>query len=44
MLSTTQRLNKIAEQAGFSDYRHFCKVFKNNTGQSPKAYRENHLG
>lgn len=29
---------RIAEQTGFSDYKHFCDVFKRYTGQSPRGY------
>lgn len=37
------RIQDIAEELGFSDYRYFCTVFKSETGQTPLNYRaENH--
>jgi len=39
ILMTNERLKDIAFQAGFQDYRHFCKLFKSMTGASPSSYR-----
>jgi len=39
ILLTNERLKDIAFQAGFQDYRHFCKLFKSMTGKSPSSYR-----
>jgi len=37
------RIQDIAEELGFSDYRYFCTVFKSETGQTPLSFRaENH--
>lgn len=33
-------LKSLALRSGFSDYQHFCKVFKRKTGLSPAAYRQ----
>lgn len=33
-------LKSLAMRSGFSDYQHFCKVFKRKTGLSPAAYRQ----
>ncbi len=35
------RIQDISEELGFSDYRYFCTVFKNETGQTPLNYRAN---
>ena len=32
-------LKECASQAGFSDYRNFCKLFKKQTGLRPAQYR-----
>lgn len=34
----------IAEQCGFTDQRHFSKLFKEQTGMLPSDYRQRHLG
>lgn len=34
----THRIYEIAELTGFSDYKHFCSVFKKYTGISPTEY------
>lgn len=36
------RLREIAEQLGYYDQYHFCKVFKKATGVSPSEYRASH--
>lgn len=33
-------LKSLVLGSGFSDYQHFCKVFKRKTGLSPAAYRQ----
>jgi len=33
------KIAEAAERVGFSNYRHFCKLFKKMTGQSPMSYR-----
>lgn len=37
-------LSEIAATAGFSDQSHFCRVFKQETGQTPAAYRRSTMG
>lgn len=32
-------IKNISERAGFTDYQHFCKVFKKRVGCSPAAFR-----
>lgn len=39
LITTNSRLKDIARQAGFYDYRHFCKLFKIVTGKTPRSYR-----
>ena len=39
ILETDERISKISESTGFSDYSYFSKVFKKTFGQSPSAYR-----
>lgn len=40
LTSTNIPINKIAVKVGYEDSLAFSKVFKNKTGLSPKAYRE----
>ena len=35
------RIQDISEELGFSEYRYFCTVFKNETNLSPLSYRAN---
>lgn len=44
MLDNRKKLKEIAADAGFTDYQHFCKVFKNNTGDTPTDYRKQLMG
>lgn len=37
--STEMTLEEIAFKLGFSNGNYFSKVFKKNTGQSPREYR-----
>jgi len=37
--STPARVQDIAAQVGYEDYRHFCTVFKKATGLTPLQYR-----
>lgn len=38
---TTLNIMDIAEQAGFSDYNYFSRVFRKRAGVSPRQYRTN---
>jgi two-component system response regulator YesN len=40
LVSSDSKMTDIAEQTGFSNIRHFNRVFKNETGLTPKDYRE----
>ncbi|NIK77174.1 two-component system response regulator YesN [Paenibacillus castaneae] len=40
MAHTDHKIAIIAEQTGFTNIRHFNRVFKNETGLSPKEYRD----
>lgn len=40
MLHSDEKLANIAEQTGFTNIRHFNRVFKSATGMAPKVYRE----
>ena len=37
-------LNQIAYRWGFSDYTHFCRLFKSAYGLSPRNWRNKILG
>lgn len=37
---TTHSINEVAELVGYSDARHFSKVFQKNVGVKPTAYRK----
>lgn len=37
---STDTIKKIAADAGFVDYQHFCKTFKKHFGMSPAAFRK----
>ncbi|MDO4616083.1 MAG: response regulator [Lachnospiraceae bacterium] len=37
---TKEKVRAISEQAGYNDYRHFCKTFKKVTGVTPQEYRK----
>lgn len=39
ILSSDKALNQVAAQAGFVDYRNFCKLFKRETGMRPAEFR-----
>ena len=44
LLETTDwRVNEIGRRAGFSDEKHFLKVFKAAVGMSPTEYRKSVL-
>ena len=34
-------VGEISEKVGYSDYNHFCRVFKNKIGCTPSEYRSN---
>lgn len=38
--NTTQNINEIAEQVGFSDAKYFAKLFKKEIGVKPTEYRD----
>lgn len=40
LASTDEKIARLAESTGFSNIRHFNRVFKNETGVTPKEYRE----
>lgn len=40
LLESGGTIKEIAQNAGFFDYRHFCKTFKKKTGLSPAEYRK----
>lgn len=40
LASTDEKIASIAESTGFTNIRHFNRVFKNETGVTPKEYRE----
>lgn len=43
MAYSDQKLVVIATQTGFTNIRHFNRVFRNETGMSPTEYREKHM-
>ena len=43
LVFTTINITDIANACGFYDCTHFCKVFKKQTGSSPKNYRKKTL-
>jgi two-component system response regulator YesN len=40
LATTNDKIAAVAEQTGFANIRHFNRVFKNETGVSPKEYRD----
>ncbi|MBM7564022.1 response regulator transcription factor [Paenibacillus sacheonensis] len=40
ILRTDDPIARVAEQCGFSDYRHFSRVFRDFTGMLPNEYRK----
>ena len=40
MKQTNKKVNQVAIEVGFSDYRYFCKVFKSETGMNPTEYKK----
>ena len=38
LLESTKNINEIADKVGYSSFTHFCKVFKNEVGVTPKQY------
>lgn len=43
LLSTDKSVIKVAEEAGFSDYNYFIRIFKKHTGVTPKLYRNTEM-
>lgn len=43
LTETTMHISDISSAVGYQNYRHFCKLFKEQYSISPKAYRNNHL-
>ena len=43
LVISDQTIKQIAQNAGFADYQHFCKVFRKREGVSPAAYRRMQL-
>ena len=43
LVSSSQRINSLAAEEGFSDYQYFVKIFKRLTGLRPSQYREKFL-
>lgn len=41
---TAQSSTAIAEQCGFYDHAHFCRLFKQRTGETPGAFRAKNAG
>ena len=39
LAQTNLKTYEVAQQAGFGDYRHFCKTFKRLTGKTPTEVR-----
>jgi|GEM_PF-490827 len=44
LMFTDQKLDQIAEQTGFHDRAHFSRVFREQIGTSPAAYRKQQKG
>lgn len=42
LAETALHVSEIAYRTGFGDYNYFCRVFRTETGMSPKKYREHH--
>jgi len=42
LTETGLSVSEVALRTGFSDYNYFCRVFRAETGLSPKKYREIH--
>jgi len=42
LLTTSKRINDIAEEIGYGDYRYFRTLFKKEYGYSPSEYRSKH--
>ena len=38
LLESTKNINEIADKVGYSSFTHFCKVFKQKVGVTPKQY------
>ena len=41
LLATSGQVNQIADYLGYEDASYFIRFFKNHTGYSPEAYRQN---
>lgn len=43
LVSTSLKLNQIADQAGYSDPKYMSRIFREETGMLPSEYRKTHL-
>lgn len=39
LIATQRPIVEIAQAVGFADYNYFCRVFRKETGSTPKSYR-----
>ncbi|MFD0960217.1 response regulator transcription factor [Paenibacillus chungangensis] len=37
---TTMKIYEVSQAIGMTDYRYFCRVFKNDTGKTPTEYKK----
>ena len=44
LVFTNQPIHEIAAELAFADPSHFARFFRNNTGTSPQAFREERGG
>ncbi len=42
LISSNCPISDVAGAVGFSDYNYFTRIFKANTGMTPRAFRKNH--
>ena len=43
LIENKLKIYQIASECGFSDAAYFCKIFKEQTGHTPVAYRKSFL-
>ncbi len=39
---TREKIKEVGLMSGYNDNRHFCKIFKRETGMTPQEYRKQH--